>query len=73
MSLRKAINFNCKKCIYDPYASGSWRQQITLCSVKSCTLYAVRPGTSRPIPDSVLSHYGVSLAKYEALKEESKG
>jgi hypothetical protein len=70
MSLRKAINFNCKKCIYDSYASGAWRQQITLCSVESCTLYAVRPGTSRPIPDSVLSYYGVENDDYQG-KESS--
>jgi len=72
MSLRKAIDNNCKNCIYDDLAAGTWRQQVTLCSVKSCALRDVRPKTSSAIPESVLSYYGVSLAEYEALKEGSK-
>ena len=68
-SLRKRINQHCKSCIYDPYAPGTWRQQVTLCSVKSCALYNVRPKTTRPIPKSVLSYYGVSLGEYESLIE----
>jgi hypothetical protein len=67
MSLRKVINQNCKDCIYDSLAAGTWRQQVTLCSVKSCALYDVRPKATRPIPESVLSYYGVSLAEYQAL------
>lgn len=72
MSLRKAINLNCANCIHDSLAAGTRLQQITLCSVNSCALYDVRPKTSSPIPNSVLSYYGVSLAEYEALKEGSR-
>ena len=65
MSLRKAINQNCKSCAYDDLAAGTWRQQVTLCSVKSCALYDVRPKSTRPIPESVLSYYGVGLGEYQ--------
>ena len=66
MSLRKAINQNCKDCVYDEIAAGTWRQQVTLCSVKSCALYDVRPKSTRPIPESVLSYYEASLGEYQA-------
>ena len=65
MSLRKAINQNCKSCAYDDLAAGTWRQQVTLCSVKSCALYDVRPKSTRPIPESVLSYYEASLGEYQ--------
>ena len=67
MSLRKCINEKCRDCIYDSIVSGTWRQQVTLCSVKSCALYDVRPKSTRPIPESVLSYYRVDLAGYERL------
>ena len=69
MSLRKAIDQNCKNCAYDEIAAGTWRQQVTLCSVKSCALYDVRPKSTHPIPESVLSYYGVSLGEYQSLRE----
>ena len=65
-SLRKRINQHCKSCVYDQNAAGTWRQQVSLCSVKSCALYDVRPKSTRPIPESVLSYYGVSLGEYQA-------
>ena len=65
MSLRKAINQNCKDCVYDEIATGTWRQQASLCSVKSCALYAVRPKSTRPIPESVLSYYEVENDQYQ--------
>ena len=68
-SLRKRIDQHCKSCVYDSSAPGSWRQQVTLCSVKSCALYDVRPKPTRPIPESVLSYYGVSSAEYQSLRE----
>jgi hypothetical protein len=44
ISLRKAINDKCKDCTYDEYSGlGNWRQQITLCTVKKCPLWPVRP------------------------------
>jgi len=65
MSLRKAINHHCLNCVYDKLAPGKWRQQVTLCSVKSCALYDVRPKSTRPIPESVLSYYEVGLGEYQ--------
>jgi hypothetical protein len=67
MSLRKCINEKCRDCIYDSFAPGTWRQQVFLCSVKSCALYDVRPKPTRPIPESVLSCYGVSLTEPQGL------
>jgi len=47
-SLRSAINAMCRHCIYDPNSgSGTWRQQATACTSKTCPLYDVRP---KPAP-----------------------
>ncbi len=62
-SLRKHVNDFCKGCIYDCAAAGTWRQQVTLCSVTSCELYDARPVTKRPIPESVLDYYFVPEAE----------
>ena len=59
-SLRKCINDNCKTCIYDPNAAGTWRQQVMLCTVTSCDLFPARPVTKSPIPKCVLTYYGTS-------------
>ena len=62
-SLRKCVSDNCKTCIYDPKAAGTWRQQVTLCSATDCALYSVRPATKAPIPESVLKYYRVTEAE----------
>ena len=63
LSLRNCVNEKCKSCIYDPKASGTWRQQVTLCSVTSCPLYLRRPVSKAPIPESVLDYYSVTGAE----------
>jgi len=45
MSMRKAINNHCKKCIYDEYSEGTWRAQVEGCTSKDCSLYQLRPIT----------------------------
>jgi hypothetical protein len=58
MSLRKAINEKCKDCIYDPLSGlGNWRQQVTACTIKTCSLWPVRPLTDGrlPIPANLTS------------------
>lgn len=65
--LRHRINLNCKACGFDELAAGTWRQQITLCPVKSCSLYAVRPVTKAPIPTKVLDYYQVSEEEYREI------
>ena len=72
MSLRKAINQHCKDCIYDNLAAGTWRQQVTLCSVPTCALFSVRPKTTYPIPESVLSYYGVNLTGSKEVEVKNK-
>ena len=63
-SLRQSINDNCKSCIYDQGAAGTWRQQVTLCSIKeNCALYSVRPVSKAPIPESVLDYYQITGAE----------
>lgn len=47
MSLRKAINDMCRVCIYDPQSDGTWRQQVTECTSKTCPLYPYRPQTKK--------------------------
>jgi hypothetical protein len=67
MSLQNCINDFCKECTYDDKASGTWRQQVTLCGAKNCHLYDERPKTSHPIPKSIKSYYGVDLASYRPI------
>jgi len=57
MSLRKAINQMCKSCIHDPLSAGTWRQQVSLYSVKSCPLWELRAKPTRPIPFTVITQY----------------
>ena len=75
ISLRKAINDNCKNCIYDNQAAGTWLQQVTLCSVLDCSLYPVRPVTKAAIPESVLNYYSVTGSEREryALRNTLEG
>ena len=74
-SLRQAINDNCRTCIFDSAAAGTWRQQVTLCSVTSCHIYPVRPVTKSAIPETVLDYYlitGPERDRY-ALKNTQEG
>lgn len=51
MSLRGAINGKCRECTYDPKAGfGTWRQQVSACTVYGCALWPVRPIAER-MPD----------------------
>ena len=70
-SLRKRIDHYCKSCVYDSSAAGTWRQQVSLCAVTSCPLHDVRPKTTRTIPDSVLTYYGIESPSFERQKDDS--
>ena len=67
MSLRKRIDQNCKDCIYDSSAPGSWRQQVFLCCMKSCAFWDIRIKPISPIPQWTLRWYEVDLAEYQGL------
>lgn len=41
--LRRSIDNHCKQCVYDPLNGGTWREQVTLCTVSVCSLHPVRP------------------------------
>ena len=73
MSLRKRIDQNCKDCIYDSSAPGSWRQQVFLCCMKSCAFWDIRAKPTSPIPESTLRWYGVYLAKFQPLTADIEG
>lgn len=42
-SLRKAVNAQCRECLYDPVQRGAWREQIAACASANCSLHPVRP------------------------------
>ena len=67
MSLRKPVDEKCKDCIYDPTVHGTWRQQVALCTAKTCPLWRIRAKPTSPIPESTLRWYGVDLAEYQRL------
>lgn len=60
MSLRKRINANCKKCIYDQLDSGTCAQQIACCINTECDFHEIRPITTSAIPMEPLDHYRLS-------------
>lgn len=43
-SLKKAIDEECKSCIYCP-GDGTWRQQVDECKTTTCNLHDSRPTT----------------------------
>lgn len=47
MSLRKAIDAQCRSCIYDPNERGSALAQVRACTSFACPLYPVRPGAAK--------------------------
>ena len=69
-SLRESINEKCKSCIYDPLSMGTWRQQVSLCSVKLCELWKVRPKTTHPIPKQVGLCYGAKFSSSQESEDE---
>ena len=73
MSLRKPIDEKCKDCIYDPTVPGTWRQQVALCTAKTCPLWRIRAKPTSPIPESTLRWYGVDLAKFQPLTADFEG
>ena len=54
MSLRKPVDEKCKDCIYGPTVPGTWRQQVALCTAKTCPLWDIRAKPTSPIPESTL-------------------
>lgn len=69
---KEAIELKCKDCTYDHCSLGTWRQQVTLCSVKTCPLWHLRPKTTSAIPESVLRCYGLKKGDSQQLKHDSE-
>lgn len=38
-----AIASNCRDCIYDSAATGTWREQVSVCPRTECPLWRFRP------------------------------
>lgn len=49
---------------------GTWLQQVTLCSAEDCPLFDVRPISKSPIPEAVLSYYGIKLDDLKDIAPE---
>lgn len=58
-----AINAKCRDCIFDPYAAGSWREQVAACCGAHCPLHPVRP-----VPRSCKSGKTINAAAITALR-----
>lgn len=43
--IRARVNAHCVSCIYDSLVEGSWRQQVSLCTVTSCPIWDIRANT----------------------------
>lgn len=43
MTRAKAIADNCRECIHDRMAAGTWREQVALCGCTDCPLWVYRP------------------------------
>lgn len=55
MTRQQAINAKCRDCIYDAGAPGNWRQQVTACTILTCSLWEYRPKSKPKVKrDAVL-------------------
>ena len=56
------IDKNCRFCLYDPGADGTWREQVEACTSPDCALYPIRPVSRnhvrvrRKTPDPLQHH-----------------
>lgn len=69
-SYKKCVENHCKACAYSAQNKGSWRMQVTICPVRSCELFSVRPITTKPIPLSVRNFYNINDEKYSEILAE---
>jgi hypothetical protein len=47
LTVRQAINKNCKECIYDPQDKGTWIEQVEACTITICPFYEHRKLTGK--------------------------
>jgi hypothetical protein len=68
MSLRKAINAKCKKCIYDSIGgSRSWCDQAANCTSRLSPLYENRPNPSARLSEKRSSIVAREDARFGGL------
>lgn len=48
MTRSQGIAAKCRECTYDPRASGTWREQVAICSCPDCPLWRYRPLPRKP-------------------------
>lgn len=66
---RRSVNDHCKSCIYDPSEPGTWREQVTRCTVMTCSLYPIRPVSENHIV--ILDAHMVQHERNSALTKDS--
>lgn len=74
ISRKKALEAKCKSCIYDPLSGlGTWREQVSRCSVYRCPLWGIRPtalsGPMAEAPPTPVEHLQW-LQREEATNEQ---
>ena len=52
-SLRSAVDAHCRRCIYDPFAEGTWRKQVADCTGPDCPLFEFRARPLRSRQDAL--------------------
>lgn len=70
-----AINAKCRDCIFDPYAAGSWREQVAACTSAHCALHPVRPvprtcKVGKAIDPAAIAVLRVRLEQLDRLRSE---
>ena len=75
-SRKQAIDENCRNCIYDPQDRGTWRDQVTNCTVKSCALYGFRPLNKQTLEErkkaKVAAMSPEELKKYQSKQDQAR-
>ena len=54
-SRKAAIEQHCRDCIFDPNASGTWREQVRNCTSINCSLRPFRPTPYKTTPESLIA------------------
>lgn len=62
-SLRKAIDGQCRNCIYDPLSRGTWREQVAACVSANCSLFTVRPVPRDCLARGAIDRIGVGKVR----------
>ena len=57
-----AITAMCRDCCHDGQAAGTWRQQVSACSIVDCPLWKFRP-LAQGVPDCITARDASQLPR----------